>query len=95
MELFRPMTEFYEAIEDDGRIGTTHISLYFALLQQWNLRGGINPVIIVRTNIMKAAKINGRYTYNRCMNSLQEFGYITYQPASGRFNNSTVYLIGL
>jgi hypothetical protein len=95
MELFPPMTAFYEATEDDGRIGTTHISLYFALLQQWNLKGGINPIIIGRTTIMKAAKINGRFTYNRCMNNLQEFGYIIYLPASGRFSNSTVYLLGL
>ena len=40
MELFPPLTGFYEAIEEDVRIGTTHISLYLALLQQWNLNGG-------------------------------------------------------
>ena len=95
MELFPPMTGFYEAIEEDARIGTTHISLYMALLQQWNLNGGLNPVIITRTTIMKAAKINARYTYNKCMNNLQEFGYITYLPSSNPFTNSTVYLKGL
>ena len=95
MELFPPMTGFYEAIEEDARIGTTHISLYMALLQQWNLSGGLNPVIITRTTIMKAAKINARYTYNKCMNNLQEFGYITYLPSSNPFTNSTVYLKGL
>jgi hypothetical protein len=95
MELFPPLTEFYEAIEEDARIGTTHISLYMALLQQWNINGGINPIIIVRTIIMKAAKINARYTYYKCMNNLQEFGYITYLPASNPFSNSTVYLRGL
>lgn len=95
MELFAPLTEFYEAIEDDVRISTTHISLYMALLQQWNLSGGINPVTIVRSNIMKAAKINARYTYNKCMNNLQEFGYITYLPSSNPFSSSTVYLKGL
>ena len=92
MELFPPLTGFYQAIAEDARIGTTHISLYMALLQQWNLNGGINPVIIARANIMKAAKINARYTYNKCMNNLQEFGYITYLPSSNSFNNSTVYL---
>ena len=92
MELFPPMTGFYEAIEDDVRIGTSHISLYMALLQQWNLNGGINPVIIARTIIMKAAKINSRYTYNKSMNDLQEFGYIIYVPSSNPFSNSIVYL---
>ena len=95
MELFPPMTVFYEAIEDDVRISTTHISLYMALLQQWNLNGGKNPIIITRGTIMKTAKINARYTYNKCMNNLQEFGYITYFPSSNQFKCSAVYLKGL
>jgi hypothetical protein len=95
MELFSPLTGFYEAIEDDVRISTTHISLYMALLQQWNMNGGINPVTIVRSSIMKAAKINARYTYNKCMNNLQEFGYIIYLPSSNPFSSSIVYLRGL
>jgi hypothetical protein len=95
MELFPPLTEFYEAIEEDVRISTTHISLYIALLQQWNINGGTNPVAIIRSNIMKAAKINARYTYNKCMNNLQEFGYITYLPSTNPFTCSTVYLKGL
>ncbi len=95
MELFPPLTGFYEAIEDDARISTTHISLYMALLQQWNMTGGTNPLNIVRSNIMKTAKINARYTYNKCMNNLQEYGYISYTPATNPFNNSIVYLKGL
>lgn len=93
--MFEPLTEFYEAIGDDARIGVTHISLYMALLQQWNINGGINPVTVVRSSIMKAAKINARYTYNKCMNNLQEFGYITYLPSTNPFACSTVYLRGL
>ena len=95
MQMFEPLTVFYEAIADDARIGTTHISLYMALLQQWNLNGGMNPIIITRVTIMKAAKINARYTYNKCMNNLQEFGYITYLPSSNPFSSSTVFLKGL
>ncbi len=95
MELFPPLTEFYEAIEDDVRISTTHISLYMALLQEWNVTGGNNPITIVRIRIMKAAKINARQTYNKCMNNLQEFGYITYLPSSNPFICSTVFLRGL
>ncbi|HEY5464408.1 MAG TPA: hypothetical protein VIJ95_14190 [Hanamia sp.] len=93
--MFEPLTVFYEAIADDARIGPTHISLYMALLQQWNLNGGTNPIIITRATIMKAAKINARYTYNKCMNNLQEFGYITYLPSSNPFTLSIVYLKGL
>ena len=95
MQMFEPLTGFYEAIADDGRIGVTHISLYMALLQQWNINGGINPVNIDRSSIMKAAKINARYTYNKCINNLQEFGYITYLPSSNPVVCSVVYLKGL
>jgi len=95
MQMFEPLTVFYEAIADDARIGTTHISLYMALLQQWNLNGGMNPIIIARVTIMKAAKINARYTYNKCMNNLQEYGYITYLPSSNPCSSSTVFLKGL
>ncbi|MFM9910322.1 MAG: hypothetical protein ACKVOW_13285 [Chitinophagaceae bacterium] len=95
MELFPPLSGFYEAIEDDVRISTTHISLYMALLQQWNLAGGKNPLPIERTVIMKAAKINARQTYNKCINDLQNFGYITYQPSNGSSIVSQVTLKGL
>jgi len=95
MQMFEPLTVFYEAIADDARIGTTHISLYMALLQQWNLNGGMNPINITRVIIMKAAKINARYTYNKCMNNQQEFGYITYLPSSNPCRRSTVFLKGL
>ena len=71
MQVFEPLTQFYEAISDDPRIGVSHISLYMALLQLWNLNGGKNPVMIERANIMRTAKINARYTYNKCMNNLQ------------------------
>ena len=92
MELFPPLTCFYKAIADDTRIGATHISIYMALLQQWNLSGGTNPVEIERKAIMQSAKINARHTYNRCINNLHEFGYITYYPSSNTFNCSKVYL---
>ncbi len=95
MELFPPLTGFYQAIAEDARIGTTHISIYIALLQQWNLNGGKNPIPIERTVIMKAAKINARQTYNKCINDLQDFGYITYQPSNGSSMGSRVTLKGL
>lgn len=92
MELFPPLSGFYQAIADDARIGSTHISIYMALLQQWNINGGNNPVTIERAIIMKTAKINARQTYNKCINELQEYGYIVYEPSSNQFDASLVYL---
>jgi hypothetical protein len=95
MEIFQPLSNFYKAIEDDVKINSTHISLYFALLQKWNLNQSQNPVLIVRDELMKTAKINARHTSNKCMNELDEYGYINYNPSSNPFAGSTVYLIFL
>ncbi len=95
MELFSPLSKFYNAIEKDARINTTHISLYMALLQQWNSSGGKKILKVKRDALMKSAKINARYTYNKCINDLKEFGYIDYRPSCNQFNLSDVSLIGI
>lgn len=94
-EMFPFLTAFYKQAIKDARIGATHISLYMALLQQWNLVGGKNPFPIQREDVMKAAKINARFTYNKCINNLQEFGYIKYLPSSNSFTQSIIYLKGI
>ena len=95
MEPFLPLTLFYDAIAEDARVSPAHISLYMALLQQWNTNGGKNPLLIERSGIMKMAKIYARHTYNKCLNNLQGFGYITYLPSSNPCSRSIVYLKGL
>jgi replication initiation and membrane attachment protein DnaB len=92
MEVFPPLTNFYTAIAEDPRIGTSHVSTYLALLQQWNVKGSVNPFQIERTTIMKIAKINARQTYNRCMKDLQAFGYLVYTPSVNASTPSSVYL---
>ena len=95
MEVFQPLVKFYDAIEIDPRIGVTHISLYMALLHQWNLNGGVNPIEISRGELMKAAKISSRSTFYRCLNDLNDFMYINYTPSSSKFMLSVYYLRGL
>jgi hypothetical protein len=92
MEIFQPLSQFYKAIEDDAKINSTHISLYFALLQRWNLDQSSSSFLIVRDELMKTAKISSRHTYNKCMNELCEYGYIDYSPSSNPFTGSTVRL---
>ena len=92
MDSFLALNSFCSAIADDVRIGTTHVSLYVALLQQWNFNGGKNPFYIDRKKIMKVAKINGRHTYNKCINNLHDYGYLFYQPSTNGSRPSSVYL---
>ncbi len=95
MEPFTSLSDFYLAIANDVRIGPTHVSLYMALLQQWNVNGGNRLISIDRTSIMRFAKIGSRHTYNKCMNDLQDYGYITYAPSSNAFTKSIVSLKNL
>ena len=73
--------DFYLAIQDDNRIGATHISLYLALYYFYALNQFQNPVFIKRTSVMYGAKICGLATYHKCIKDLNNFGYISYRPS--------------
>lgn len=75
--LNKAMQQFYE----DDRLLSTHISLYIALFQVWNQNRFANPVSIIRTEIMKAAKINSLSTYTKCLRQLHDWQYIEYIPS--------------
>ena len=93
MEPVKELTSFYSAIKSDPRIGTTHISLYMALFQFYNLNRLSNPILITRTAVMEVAKISGLATYHKCMKDLVEFGYIRYEPSFNPTISSQVYLL--
>ena len=93
MEQLKELTNFYSAIKNDNRIGTTHISLYMALFQFYNLNRLENPIRITRTAVMEVAKISGLATYHKCMRDLVEFGYIQYEPSYNPAINSQVHLL--
>ena len=91
----KELTNFYSAIKDDNRIGTTHISMYMALFQLYNLNLFTNPIQITRGMVMETAKINGLATYHKCIKDLHAFGYIQYLPSFNPSINSQVYLLKL
>jgi len=83
----------HSAIKSDHRIGTTHISLYMALFQFYNLNRLENPIQITRTAVMEVAKISGLATYHKCMRDLVEYGYIQYEPSYNPAISSQVHLL--
>ena len=93
MEQVKELTSFYSAIKSDSRIGTTHISLYMALFQFYNLNRLSNPILITRTAVMEVAKISGLATYHKCMKDLVEYGYIQYIPSYNPAISSQVHLL--
>jgi hypothetical protein len=81
------------AIEDDARIGATHVSVYCSLLYICYGNSLKNPFPIKRKEVMIRAKIHSRHTYNICMNQLADYGYIKYLPSSNPAEKSQVYLV--
>ena len=84
------LTGFYDKIQEDNRLNPTHISLYLALFQFWNLNRFRNPISISRNEMMKLSKISAFGTYHKCIKELQEFGYIEYNPAPNPDKGSLV-----
>ncbi len=82
---------FVEAIKDDPRINTAHISLYVSLISHWHEKNFENPVAVFSHEIMPLCKIAGTATYHRSIRDLHEFGYIIYEPSHNHFKRSLIY----
>lgn len=72
--------DFFSVIVDDVRITAAHISLYFALVSEWEAQGCPSLICVDRARLMLMAKINGRSTYDRCLHDLHSFRYVNYLP---------------
>jgi hypothetical protein len=92
MEELKQLSGFYHSVADDPRISPTHISVYMALFQCWNLQSFQNPVEVNRREIMKLAKISGNATYHKCIRELGEYGYIEYLPSFDPLIKSLVFM---
>ncbi|QNS41658.1 transcriptional regulator [Chryseobacterium manosquense] len=92
MNYIRHLTGFFDKIQDDEQLNPTHISLYLALFQFWNLNHFQNPISISRNEIMQLSKISAYGTYHKCIKDLQEFGYIEYIPSFNPYKGSMVNL---
>ena len=95
MEVVKELTAFYKEIDEDNRIGTSHISLYMALFQAYNLNNFGNPFYINRRGIMRASKICGLATYHKCIKDLAELGYIKYEPSYNPAIRTRIHLLKL
>lgn len=91
MEPVAQLTDFYETIAGDARIGIAHISLYTALLHELCLAPGIVQLNVDRDKLISKVKMS-RKTYNKCLKELNEYGYIRYEPSLNPFKKSKVHL---
>ncbi|OKS85679.1 hypothetical protein [Mucilaginibacter polytrichastri] len=91
MDRSKPLSDFFTAIEKDGRIGITHIGIYAALLKYRIDKGFVNPIYVFRRDIMHIAKISWPNTFYKCVNDLSEYGYIKYEASFNKNEGSRIY----
>lgn len=83
---------FLEAIQNDGRIGATHIAIYAALLMCWRESDYPQPLIVYSYEVMKIAKIRAPTTYYSVLTDLHDMGYLRYEPSFNKYRGSRIYL---
>lgn len=92
MNYITHLTGFFERIAIDERLNPTHISLYMALFQMWNMNRFVNPISISRSEMMRLSKIYSNATYHKCIRELHEYEYIQYLPSYNPFKGSLINL---
>ena len=92
MNYIKHLTGFFIRIAAEETIYPTHISLYLALFQSWNINRFKNPIVISRDEMMKASRIASKATYHKCIKELQSLGFIDYIPSYNPYSGSEVIL---
>jgi hypothetical protein len=93
MNYIRHLNGFFARLAEDKRLSSYHISLYFALFQQWNADRFVQQFVITRAETMEMSRLGSVNTYARCMKELSEWGYIKYIPSSNIHSGSRVSCI--
>ncbi|MFH7001157.1 hypothetical protein NLG42_19330 [Flavobacterium plurextorum] len=91
MDNLEILTRFFQTIENDFRIGTTHIAIFAALLQFRASKDYINPILAYSIEIQKISKVVSPKTYHRCMHDLDKYGYLVYVPTKNKNKRSSIY----
>ncbi|RTY84823.1 transcriptional regulator [Flavobacterium sp. GSP27] len=92
MNYIKHLTGFFNKINYESTLNPTHISLYLALFQCWNVNRFKNPTGISREEIMKASKINSKATYHKCMRELELLGFMIYNPTFNPHSCSNIIM---
>lgn len=80
----------YEQFSKDSRLNPTHISLYMALFQLWNINYFKEEFYINREEVMGYSKIGSKSTYHRCIKELSRWKYLLYTPSHNPFKGSRI-----
>ena len=92
MNYIKHLTGFFDKVIQDQHLNPTHVSLYIALFQQWNVNRFQNPISITRDEMMQISKIASKATYHKCMRELNDKGFLKYDPSFNPYRGSIVFL---
>jgi hypothetical protein len=95
MNYIKHLSGFFQKIIHDTDLNPTHVSLYMALFQTWNVNRFQNPISITRNEMMRISKIYSKATYHKCINELHAKEYIKYEPSHNPFKGSLIYVNSL
>lgn len=80
----------FDKFSKDERLNPTHISLYLALFQLWNINFFREQFYINRNEVMLYSKIGSKSTYHRCIKELSHWKYVLYTPSHNPFKGSKI-----
>ena len=85
----------FEQFSKDSRLNPTHISLYVALFQLWNVNYFKEEFYINREEVMTYSRIGSKSTYHRCIKELSHWSYLLYTPSHNPFKGSRIKMFDL
>ncbi len=93
MNYIKHLNAVFQKFSMDSRLNPTHISLYIALFQYWNINRFRENFFINREDIMAMAKIGSKATYHRCLKRLHDWKYIHYMPSHNPYKGSQIKML--
>lgn len=90
MNYIKQLTAVCVRFTEDDRLNASHISMYLALFQLWNVSRFNNLISINRMEVMKISKIGSKATYHKCLKELDYWGYIKYIPSHNPLKGSRI-----
>jgi hypothetical protein len=81
---------FFERVNADQRLTPFHISLYLALLHQWQQSSFENHIILNKKTMQNQSRIGSAHTLYRCLYDLSAWGYIAYDVSKSPSRGSSI-----
>ena len=90
MNYIKHLNAVFQKIYADKRLNTTHVSLYMALFQFWNINRFPEEFYIDRQEIMQLSKIGSTATYHGCLKQMNTWKYLKYMPSHNPYKGSKI-----